>query len=368
MSGSDEAASRRGGSIPPKKRRHINIPVFIPHLGCPNDCVFCNQRAISGHMTFEMSDAVRDIDTAIASLPPNADAEIAFFGGSFTGIDRSLMTGLLDIAESKVRAGYVSSIRLSTRPDYIDAEIIAILRRYSVKTIELGIQSMNDTVLAASKRGHTSAQSEIACSLVLDGGFSLVGQMMVGLPLSTSDDEIETAKRICSMGACGARIYPTVVLCHTALADMSAAGSYAPLTPEEGARRASLPLEVFADHGVEVLRVGLCATDTLSGGGDVLGGAYHPALGEMAAGELYLRRIRHAVGEYCRNGLSGDIAGALKGKTLTVFCAPGETSKVSGQHKCVKTALMREYNVKKVKVIEKNDICEYNISITISDG
>ena len=131
----------------PTKRRNINVPIFIPHLGCPNDCVFCNQRTISGHRSFDIGSAEAELDTALSTLPDNAHVEIAFFGGSFTGIDRSDMTALLDMAASRIADGKAESIRLSTRPDYIDDEILEILSHYGVKTIELGLQSMESAVL-----------------------------------------------------------------------------------------------------------------------------------------------------------------------------------------------------------------------------
>ena len=142
--------------------RHINIPIFIPHLGCPNNCVFCNQRSISGHEEFNISSVREEIEAVLSTVGADDVCEIAFFGGSFTGIDRGLMTELLDIAEEYVAAKKVESIRLSTRPDYISEEILDILSRYSVKTIELGLQSMCDEVLETSKRGHTKECAERA--------------------------------------------------------------------------------------------------------------------------------------------------------------------------------------------------------------
>lgn len=180
------------------KKNHVNIPVFIPHLGCPNMCVFCNQRAISGVSSFIPDMAEETIETALSSLDGMADrTEIAFFGGSFTGIDRELMVSLLDLAQSYVEDGRVSGIRMSTRPDYIDGEIISILKNYTVKAVELGIQSTSDKVLAASKRGHTSECSFRAMTMLRDAGFTTVGQMMIGLPLSTREDEVKTAEDIC---------------------------------------------------------------------------------------------------------------------------------------------------------------------------
>ena len=201
--------------------RHINIPVFIPHLGCPNMCVFCNQRTISGTQEFHRESVKTIIDNALSTIPDGTDTEIAFFGGSFTGIDRDLMIYLLDTAEEYVRAGRVGGIRLSTRPDYISDEILDILGRYAVHDIELGIQSMDDRVLAACRRGHTAAQSEYACRAVKSRGFRLVGQMMTGLPGADAQSELQTARAICRLGADGARIYPTVVFRGTELCDMA---------------------------------------------------------------------------------------------------------------------------------------------------
>ncbi len=176
--------------------RHINIPIFIPHLGCPHDCVFCNQRTISGKKEFDLSSVDSDINTALSSINAgDAEVEIAFFGGSFTGIDRGLMVTLLKKAEKYISEGKVHSVRLSTRPDYIDEEILNILKEHHVRNIELGIQSMSDDVLSACKRGHTAEQTVNACQLIVENGFDLVGQMMIGLPCSSQIDEINTAKK-----------------------------------------------------------------------------------------------------------------------------------------------------------------------------
>ena len=162
--------------------RHINIPVFIPHLGCPNNCVFCDQRKISGCISFDESGVRREIETALSTVLPEDDVEIAFFGGSFTGIDRDLMLRLLEISDHFVGEGRVSRVRCSTRPDYIDEEVLSILREHHVKTVELGLQSFSDNVLSVSKRGHTAEASLKACKMVKEAGFELIGQMMVGLP------------------------------------------------------------------------------------------------------------------------------------------------------------------------------------------
>ncbi|MBQ7383185.1 MAG: radical SAM protein, partial [Clostridia bacterium] len=135
-------------------KKHVNIPIFIPHLGCPNDCVFCNQRSISGRQSFDVSEVEPQIEQVLSTLSEDTEREIAFFGGSFTGIDRELMLYLLGVAKKYIDSGRVSGIRLSTRPDYIDRERLDILSRYGVSAVELGLQSMDERVLAASRRGH----------------------------------------------------------------------------------------------------------------------------------------------------------------------------------------------------------------------
>ncbi len=321
------------------KLRHINIPIFIPHEGCPNDCVFCNQHSITCHNDNALSRADRDIrpeiEVALSTIDlskSDTEVEIAFFGGSFTGIDRNVMLRLLGDAYSYIQRGDVRAIRLSTRPDFIDSEILDILSRFGVRHIELGIQSMNDSVLSASRRGHTSAQTEMACKLIVEAGFSLTGQMMVGLPGSTPQDEIYTARKICEMGATSARIYPTVVFYDTALCTMAKNGEYTPLTNDEGAYRAALCMKVFEQHNVKLLRVGLQSGEGLSSE-KVYAGANHAAIGEMAAGELYFMKMAEMLDSKVKNLQKNNRY------ELTVLCPEGEISKVSGHKKKNKVRL-----------------------------
>lgn len=302
-----------------KEKKHINIPIFIPHLGCPNDCAFCNQRSISGRTHFDISDVRRQIEEAL-STAGERESEIAFFGGSFTGIDRALMVSLLEIAEEYVRAGKVGSIRLSTRPDYINEEILDILGRYSVKTIELGIQSASDKVLVASKRGHTLSDTVKACKLIKERGFDLVGQMMIGLPMSDCDSEIMTAKLICELGASEARIYPIVILKNTHLTKMVESGEYIPLNESELVGRSASVLEVFRNNGVKVLRIGLHSGTELNSGEEIACGYYHPAMGELVEGELYYRELEKRL-------MTLDSP-----KKITVTVPRGELSKAIGQN------------------------------------
>ncbi len=270
--------------------------------------------------------------------------EIAFFGGSFTGIDRALMVRLLELAECYVQEGRVTSIRLSTRPDYIDGEILDILSHYSVRHIELGLQSMDDAVLQASKRGHTAHQAERACRMVVEAGFSLVGQMMIGLPLSTQATECYTAERICALGAQAVRIYPTVVFYDTPLCQMAQSGNYQPLSTEEAVRRGAQVLRIFRAHGVPCIRLGLCATDTLTSPDAVYAGPNHPALGEMIMSECAYEEIYTAL-------KSAD----LLGQEVVLEVPVREVSIVTGQHKSNIKRLLRETETTVRRVIGSRD-------------
>ena len=332
------------------KKRHANIPIFIPHLGCPNNCVFCNQRTISGHGDFKIESVREEIEAALATLDGDVEREIAFFGGSFTGIDRDLMIALLDLAESYVKRGLVGEIRLSTRPDYIDGEILDILSRYSVKTVELGLQSMRDDVLCASKRGHNAECALRACRLIKERGFSLIGQMMIGLPKSSADDEIYTAELICRSGADGARVYPTVVFAETELAEMMKLGEYLPLDTESAVERTKNALAVFDRYGVPCIRVGLCASENLRDASLAIAGATHSAIGEMAMSELFYDRICE---ELDKRQISG---GELK-----IFVSRGATSKAIGQKRKNKEKICKKYCLTSLKVLEKSELLGYNI-------
>lgn len=332
--------------------RHINIPVFIPHLGCPNQCVFCNQRTISGVRKFSAESVREIIDTALSTIEDEAEVEIAFFGGSFTGIDRQLMLSLLEIAHSYIQDGRVSSIRCSTRPDYIDEGILVLLRKYGVKTIELGLQSSSDKVLEKSKRGHYSEAEKRACKLIVENGFDLVGQMMIGLPGADIQSELETARFIVSAGAVGARIYPTVVFRETELCRMTIDGEYHPLTIDEAVSRSADVLEIFLNSGVDVIRIGLQASEGLSGDDTYLAGPNHSALGEMVIGQVYYNRILKILSE--KNFSDDD--------KITVLVSVGSLSKAIGQKKRNKLRLSEKYQ--NICFAESAKILGYDILVT----
>ena len=300
--------------------RHINVGLFVPHSGCPHQCTFCNQRAISGQSR-QVTPA--DVDEAVRVAMKNPDSrggEIAFFGGSFTAIDRTVMTELLDAAYRYVKDGSFKGIRCSTRPDAIDDEICRILKSYGVTAVELGAQSMNDEVLRLNRRGHTAADVVRASEMLKSYGFELGLQMMTGLYGSTDEDSIDTARKIIDLQPQTVRIYPTVVIRNTELAELCESGEYVPQTVDSAAKLCAELLLMFDEARITVIRTGLH-----SGGGvekDYVAGAYHPAFKELCEGEIYFKR---AVEFIERNGIQqGDI---------TVFVSPDAVSKMTGQKK-----------------------------------
>lgn len=338
--------------------RHVNIPVFIPHLGCPNQCVFCNQRSITGVFEFDINSVKAVIDTALETVECDAEVEIAFFGGSFTGIDYELMCDLLNIAYSYVLSGRVSSIRCSTRPDYINEKILDTLKRYGVKTIELGLQSSSDEVLMLTKRGHTFESEALACQMIIDHGFSLVGQMMIGLPGSTVEREERTARFIVSSGAIGARIYPTVVFKDTELCYMAEGGEYLPLSLDEAISRSARAFRIFRNAGVEVIRIGLCSSDNLSDEDTYYAGPNHPALGELVESEYYYELIKEKIiGMRIEDACSVEICGA-----------PRTLSKLIGQKKKNKFRLNSDFPMLALHFSESDDVAEYEVDIRIWKG
>ena len=271
--------------------------------------------------------------------------EIAFFGGSFTGIDRSLMLRLLDLAQDYVEKGLVSSIRLSTRPDYISHEILDLLGRYSVKHIELGLQSMDDQVLNACLRGHTAQQAEDACRAIVEAGFSLTGQMMIGLPGASLETELFTARRICALGATSARIYPTVVFHGTPLCTMTARGEYQPLTVAEAVTRSAAVLGIFEEASVPCIRIGLCASEDLISPEQVLAGPNHPALGELIWNEYYYQRLKEAA-----------IAQGLMGTCAELWVEERLTSKIVGQRRCNLLRLSQDLRLTVPRVVGQKEM------------
>jgi len=266
--------------------KHSNISIFIPHIGCPNMCSFCNQRTISGAQKAPSVQEVREIcKKALAESKSPENTEIAFFGGSFTAIPKDYMIGLLEVVQEFIGEGKFRGIRISTRPDCIDEEILYILKMYNVTAIELGAQSMIDEVLEANDRGHTSADVENASELIKFFGFELGLQMMVGLYRSTPEQDLETARKISALKPDTARIYPVVILKGTRLAELLEAGEYLPCSFETALETSASAMIMLEGSGVRVIKCGLHASEFVEN--DMVGGFYHPAFRELCEGMIY---------------------------------------------------------------------------------
>ena len=268
------------------------IPIFVPHDGCPNDCAFCNQRTISGKAAAPTEEEVHRIIRAHLAQNGAEAEQIAFFGGSFTGIEENRRRMYLETAYEYVKKGVVKSIRISTRPDYINDEIIKELLCYKVKNVELGAQSMDEAVLIASKRGHSAEDVEKAARIINDSGITLGLQMMTGLPCDSDEKCLYTARRFKELGAKETRIYPTVVLKGTLLSKMYESGEYTAHSVEDATRICAKLYRYFNDNEIKILRIGLPDSSELRE--NYIAGAYHPSLGEM----VISRDIRNMIEEY----------------------------------------------------------------------
>lgn len=278
-------------------KKHVTIPIFIPHLGCSHRCSFCNQWKSSGAKKIPDSSAIRNrINSYLKNIDTRSTVtEIAFFGGSFTGIKRELQEEFLSTAEKYLRKGIISGIRVSTRPDYITPESIKLLKKYGVATIELGVQSFSNTVLRKSRRGHTAKDSENAAKLLKEEGINIVLQLMPGLPGDSREISIESSYRAAELKPMAIRIYPAVVLLNTELEKHYLEGSYTPLSLESAVDTCSKMLKIFNNYSIPVIRMGLhpfSPEETKS----LISGPYHPAFGFLVKSRLKRNELDEHLG------------------------------------------------------------------------
>lgn len=275
--------------------RHSNISIFVAHVGCPNMCSFCNQHTISGSQKAPSAEEVRTVCAqALSEIKNPENAEIAFFGGSFTAIPREYMSELLRTAYEFVGEGKFHGIRISTRPDFITPEILEILKNYGVTAIELGAQSMNDRVLEMNNRGHTAQDVFNASRLIRQYGFELGLQMMVGLYGSTPETENETMNKIIEIKPNTVRIYPVVILEHTRLAELLKSGEYKPFAFDYVVEFSAACIMNFESNNIKVIKCGLHASEFVEN--DKVGGFYHPAFRELCDGIIYRNKISEITG------------------------------------------------------------------------
>jgi histone acetyltransferase (RNA polymerase elongator complex component) len=259
------------------------------------------------------------VRVALASKGKFDKTELAFFGGSFTAIDREYMISLLETANEFIKDGRIDGIRISTRPDKIDGEIIGILKHYGVTAVELGAQSMDDEVLLLNRRGHTVKDVENAFFMLKNARFETGLQMMTGLYGSTYEKDVKTAERIIELKPDTARIYPTVVLKGTYLAELFETGEYKPMSLDETVSLCAEILPMFLNAGVNVIRLGLHYSNDVKQ--NYLAGGFHPALMELVEGEIYLKNALKELEKYPKN------------KPLTLYVNEKELSKMKGQQK-----------------------------------
>lgn len=272
-------------------KKHAIIPIFIPHLGCPEKCVFCDQRRITARLRAPSEADVRaTIDTWLSTLGglDPSEVEISFYGGSFTGIPMEAQRRYLSIAKEYVDRGRAGAIHLSTRPDYIDERILDHLASFGVKTIELGVQSFDDEVLAASDRGHDAETARRSCRLIRERGFALGIQLMIGLPCDSREKCLRSARETVTLKPNVARLYPTLILPDTPLYEQYLAGTYVPLTREEAVATTAAMYRILREAGITIMRVGLKSTDRI-GDSEISAlnpGTWHPAFRQLVEGRI----------------------------------------------------------------------------------
>jgi len=337
-------------------KKHVNIPIFISHEGCPNDCVFCNQRKITAKTQPMTIDEVKEqIKTYCSTLDEDTYTELAFFGGSFTGIAAPLQEMYLGLAYEYKQAGKIHAIRLSTRPDYINAEILDRLKRYGVDIIELGVQSLEDEILQASKRGHTVSDVYKAVRLIKSYGFKLGIQLMVGLPEDSKERTVLSAKLAALLQPDLVRIYPTLVIRETELAIFCITGSYKPLSLDMAVDWTKEMYRVFLDSRIPVIRIGLQPTDLIAEGKEVLYGPFHPAFRQLVETEYFYDKIKKEL------LLHKD---KIQSHSIKILCNPKDLSQVIGHKRKNLLKLKKDYN--NLEVIADSNIRPMELEINPS--
>lgn len=327
-----------------------NIPIFVAHKGCPNDCVFCNQLKISGAKDEIDENKIKSIIEDSLKYADFKNTQIAFFGGSFTGITESTMISYLKIAKYYCEKYNLDGIRLSTRPDYINEHILDILKSYNVKTIELGVQSMCNDVLMLNNRGMCVEDTKKACRLVKSYGFELGVQLMTSMYGSDKEKDIFSAKESVALKPDFVRLYPTVVIEGTKLYEFYQKGIYKTKTLTETVDICCEIYEIFENNHIPVIRIGLMTNEDINT--DKVLGAYHPAFGELVLGKYYFNKICKIIDSKNEN---------YKNKIIVIYAPKEQVSKICGHKKENVKKLKEKYNIKdiKFKYNEKIDIGEY---------
>lgn len=318
-------------------KKHAIIPIFIPHQGCPNDCVFCNQKKITARQPdMSREEIINTIETWLSTLtgrPGMETVEIAFFGGSFTGIPLEKQSEYLKIAYDYKIRGLVQKIHLSTRPDYIDPLILDNLKAYGVDVIELGVQSFDDRVLKAAGRGHDSAAVYQACRLIQDYGFQLGIQLMIGLPEDSMESCLYSAEETVKIGPSIARLYPTVILKDTKLMELYESGCYIPLSQQQAVETTKEMYKILTAAGINIIRVGLKSSDLIQNEKEVAAHTFHPAFRQLVEGAITREKMQSLI----------DSINPPESRKITFYSSPDWFSNMVGHKGCNKAYFASQY-------------------------
>lgn len=330
------------------KKEYI-IPIFIPFLGCPHDCAFCNQVKITNYKdNMNKENTIRQINQYLSYFPKNENLkEIAFFGGSFTGLDKKVMISYLEIALNYKKKGIIDRIRLSTRPDYINNSILDILKKYEVDVIELGIQSLDNEILNANERGHSREDSIMASKLIKDYGFKLGHQIMPGLYKDSFDKAIETGLESIKMNPDMVRIYPTLVIKDTKLEKLYKAGLYKPLSLDEAIEVSSRLYMIYSYKKIPVIRIGLQPTENINEKKDVVAGPFHPSIRQLVETNIHKIYLEELINKY-----------RLKNK-IKIHISNREISIIAGNKKANKNYFYKKYGLIINFENDENNFIEY---------
>lgn len=336
--------------------KHVNIPIFISHEGCPNDCVFCNQRKITARtQAMTIAEVTEQVESYSSTIGNQTYVELAFFGGSFTGIDAKLQEEYLSLAYEYKQSGKIHAIRLSTRPDYINLVILDRLKRYGVDIIELGVQSLDEDVIGASKRGHQLSDVYNAVNLIKSYGFGLGIQLMVGLPEDTKERSIRSAELTALLKPDFVRIYPTLVIRETELAELCSLGAYRALTLDMAVEWTKEMYKVFLTAQIPVIRIGLQPTELITEGKEVLYGPFHPSFRQLVESEYFYDLLDEMLKHY-KDAIN-------ESSQIKVLCNPKDLSQVIGHKRKNITELKKNYH--NIKISADSNVRPLTLNIVL---
>lgn len=314
--------------------KKYNIPIFIPHEGCPHACVFCNQKKITGVETSVTTyDAEKIIEEYLSFLPKDRYVEVAFFGGSFTGLSLKMQEEFLKSANKYKNE--IDGIRMSTRPDYINEDVLSLAQKYNVKTIELGLQSADNDVLRLNEREHIFEDTQKAAQMIKNKGIALGLQMMIGMYGSTPEKDIITARETAALMPECVRIYPTLTLKGTRLETLFNEGKYQPYDLNTAIETCDKVMEIFEDKGINIIRVGLHSDESLLSDGNIVAGPYHESFKELVLGYRWRKKIEKEI-----------IEQNIRNTEYKVIADSKEVSVIYGHKRCNAEYFKTKFGVK----------------------